>query len=97
MKDRPTAICASNDQQAIGCWKAVRDMDGKIALTGLDNLNISKIIGITSFDMKEGKIGETAAEILLERLRNKDVPYKDMCFMPELIIRESSIGKMGDA
>ena len=96
LNDRPTAICASNDQQAIGCWKAVRDLNGEIALTGLDNLNISKIIGITSFDMKEGKIGEAAAEILLERLHNENIPYKDMCFMPEIIIRDSSIGKMRD-
>lgn len=96
LRDRPTAICASNDQQAIGCWKAFRDLGDETALTGLDNLNISKIIGITSFDMKEGKIGEAAAKILLEQLHSDKIQHKDMYFVPELIIRESSIGKKRD-
>lgn len=95
MKDRPTAICASNDLQAIGCWEAVRDLGGKvpgdIALTGLDNLNICKILGITSFDMKENLMGTEAARYLMSRLSGSQMSYQDLYFRPEIQVRDSSL------
>lgn len=98
MKERPTAICASNDQQAIGCWEAVHDMDGSIpgdvALTGLDNLKISKILGITSFDMHEDEMGEEAARLILARLKKQPEDYQNLYFRPRLMVRESSLEKV---
>lgn len=95
MQDRPTAICASNDLQAIGCWEAVRDLGGKIpkniALTGLDNLNICKILGITSFDMKENVMGMEAARHLMARLNGSSANYQNLYFRPELQVRDSSL------
>lgn len=95
MRERPTAICASNDLQAIGCWEAVRDLGGRIpkdiALTGLDNLNICKILGITSFDMKENMMGMEAARHLMARLAGKHMNYQNLYFRPELQVRDSSL------
>lgn len=95
MENPPTAICASNDHQAIGCWKAIRDLGGKIpediALTGLDNLSVSEIIEMTSVYMKEDVVGTEAARILLLRLNGTDLVYQDLYFVPELIVRKSSL------
>ncbi|MDO4548538.1 MAG: LacI family DNA-binding transcriptional regulator [Clostridia bacterium] len=97
MKDRPTAICASNDQQAIGCWKALRDLNARIpddmALTGLDNLKIVRMLEITSVDMKESHMGREAANLLLHRMDepNDELASQDIYYRPELIVRESSL------
>lgn len=95
LADRPTAICASNDQQAVGCWEAVRDLGGtvpgSIALTGLDNLKLSKILGITSLDMKESLMGTEAAKLLLKRISDSNAGFQDIYFRPEMNIRESSL------
>lgn len=97
MSDRPSAICATNDLQAIGCWKAVRDLGGNIpndiVLTGLDNINITDVLSITSVNMKESCVGEEAAKLLLQRLNQKgnDDTYQNLYFRPELVIRGSSL------
>lgn len=97
MRDRPTAICASNDQQAIGCWEAIRDMGGSVpgsvALTGMDNLEISKILNISSLNMREYTVGEEAAKLLMQRLAAKeDQPdFQNIYLRPELVVRESSL------
>ncbi|WOC76587.1 LacI family DNA-binding transcriptional regulator [Intestinibacillus sp. NTUH-41-i26] len=98
MQDRPTAICASNDQQAIGCWEAVHDLNGKIpediALTGLDNLKISKILDITSFGMHEDEMGEEAARMILARLKYPAEEPQNLYFRPRLMVRKSSLEKI---
>ena len=97
LSDRPTAICASNDLQAIGCWRAIQDLGGKIpkdmALTGMDNLKISKILGITSLNMKEEAVGREAARLLVERLTEGDQAgdYQKIYFRPELVVRDSTL------
>ncbi len=97
LKDRPTAICGSNDLQSIGCWEAVRDMGGKIpgdiALTGMDNLDITKILGITSLRMREADMGITAAKLLLGHLIDKTETFQDVYYKPELQVRDSSMYK----
>ena len=97
MRDRPTAICASNDQQAIGCWEAIRDMGGSVpgsvALTGMDNLEISKILNISSLNMREYTVGEEAAKLLMQRLAAKEEQpdFQNIYLRPELVVRESSL------
>lgn len=95
LPERPTAICASNDLQAIGCWEAIRDLGGSIprdiALTGLDNLNICKILGITSFDMKENTMGMEAAKHLMARLSGGRLRYQNLYLRPEIQVRDSSL------
>lgn len=97
MEDRPTAICASNDHQAIGSWEAIHELQGEIprdmALTGMDDLEISKILKISSLKMKEFYVGEEAAKLLLRRLEAPENSVKqDLYFQPELVIRDSSLG-----
>ena len=95
LPDRPTAICGSNDLQSIGCWEAIRDLGGRtpddIALTGMDNLDITKILGITSMRMREADMGISAARLLLGHLMDNIETYQDLYYRPELQIRDSSL------
>ena len=98
MDNRPTAICASNDLQAIGFWKACKKYDMRIpkdlAICGMDNLSISEIISLTSLKMYEYEVGEIGAGLLFKRLEKEfDGKPKNIIFTPSLMIRQSSISK----
>lgn len=100
-KDRPTAICASNDLQAIGCWRAAKDLGGNIpediALIGIDNLSICRILGISSMNMHEAEVGEIAAKLLFTRMSestSEKLPSQNYYFRPELVARGSSLARI---
>ncbi|MDD3794475.1 MAG: LacI family DNA-binding transcriptional regulator [Lachnospiraceae bacterium] len=95
LQDKPTAICASNDHQALGSWQALQDMNiavpGEIALVGMDNIISSKIIGLTSFDMHEDIMGNEAAKLLYSHLEENSNTFKDIYLVPSIRLRNSSI------
>lgn len=98
MENRPTAICASNDLQAIGLWKACQDYGIKIpedlAICGMDNLEESSIIKLSSMKMWEYEVGQAGARLLFKRLdRKSDRKSKNIVFRPSLVVRESSLAK----
>lgn len=96
MKDRPTAMVASNDLQAVGFWKACKDyhidVPKDIALYGMDNLEITQMLDISSIQMQEGMVGEAGANLILDYLENKggNIGKSDLYFRPTLIQRRSS-------
>lgn len=95
MDNRPTAVCASNDLQAIGFWKACRDsgvaVPREIALCGMDNLKECEIVEMSSINMCESDVGKTGAEIILQRMnQTKKSPAQSIKFFPSLIIRKTS-------
>lgn len=99
MKERPTAVCASNDLQAIGFWRAARDskisVPDEIALIGLDNLRISQMLDISSINMFEDIIGRIAAERLFgwmdETREAGGAITHSVTIKPELIARGSTV------
>ncbi len=98
MDNRPTAICASNDLQAIGLWRACRDyginVPEELSISGMDNLEMSSIINLTSMKMWEYEVGQAGASLLFKRLNNKcEQKSKNILFKPSLVIRESSLAK----
>lgn len=97
MENRPDAICGSNDLQTIGCWEAIKDLGGRvpedIVLTGMDDLQITEILGITSIDICEREMGNGAAELLLEHLKDNNAEYKDLYFRPRLRVRDRNLKK----
>lgn len=95
MDQRPTAIVASNDLQAIGLWKACKDyhisIPKDVAICGMDNLEISEILDISSIQMKEADVGKAGAEMILNRLTNESDEHRNnITFIPTLILRKSS-------
>lgn len=95
MAERPTAIVASNDLQAIGFWKACKDyrikVPQEIELCGMDNLDTCDIIQMSSIRMWEDAVGKAGAEMVLDRLEGAESEqHRDVVFRPTLILRDGN-------
>ena len=95
MEERPTAIVASNDLQAIGFWKACKDyrikVPQEIELCGMDNLDTCDIIQMSSIRMWEDAVGKAGAEMVLDRLEGAESEqHRDVVFRPTLILRDGN-------
>lgn len=70
----PTAIFAANDLMAIGALQALRDrkisVPDQIAVVGFDNIAAAPLVtpALTTVTQFQDRMGERAAEILLQRL-----------------------------
>jgi LacI family transcriptional regulator len=97
LSSRPTAIFAANDQMAMGALLAIREaglrVPHDIAVVGFDNIPTAELVTppLTTITQFQEKLGQRAAEMLLERLvgtapeggRCEEMPY-------QLIVRESA-------
>lgn len=96
MRDKPTAMVASNDLQALGFWEQCRDsgvvVPDDISLSGMDNLDEMNMLHLSSVRMMEDRVGKAGAEILMEQLSADSAStVRDIRFMPELVLRSSII------
>jgi DNA-binding LacI/PurR family transcriptional regulator len=70
--DRPTAIFAATDLQAIGIIKAARELGLRVpqdlAVMGFDDLDVAELVGLTTICQHLDESGRVAAELLLSRL-----------------------------
>lgn len=94
--DLPTAIICSNDLTAIGAMKVFKASGKKvpedISIIGLDNISLTEIVSpaLSTIELERYEIGKTAMEMLLNRIRNRDVPKQVTIFKTKLILREST-------
>jgi LacI family transcriptional regulator len=95
-KNLPTAVVCSNDLTAAGAMKAFQSERVKIpddiSIIGLDNIVLTEIVSptLTTIELERYEIGKTAMEMLLNRIKNKDLPKQTCIFKTRLIIREST-------
>ncbi|MDD2370815.1 MAG: LacI family DNA-binding transcriptional regulator [Firmicutes bacterium] len=95
LNPKPTVIFAFNDLLAIGVMKYLLENNYKIpedlAVISCDNIPMANYYhpGITTINFPGEEIGKTAAQILLDRIDNKDIPIQKVLFSPTLKIRES--------
>jgi len=77
-RDRPTAIFASSDVQALGVLEAVRaaglDVPGDISVVGFDDIEVSSYAGLTTVRQPLYESGQLAARILLDALEEEHLP-----------------------
>jgi LacI family transcriptional regulator len=96
--DRPTAIFAANDLQAVGVMKAARAVDltipDDLALVGGDDIELAEFleVALTTFHQPAREIGSLGAQILLDRLRGGNEEPRRVVLTPRLIVRRSSGG-----
>lgn len=97
--DRPNAIFSSGDFSAITAMnifqkKGLR-IPEDIAIIGVANEPFDNYLStpLASFDLHEQRIGELAADILLERISNKENPSEPQHIIVkhDLILRDSAI------
>ena len=94
--DRPTALFAATDLQAVGVLKAARELGLRIpedlALAGGDDIELAEFLEVplTTFRQPAREIGMLGAEILMARLRVGSQALQQVVLKPKLIVRRSS-------
>ena len=95
MSPPPTAAVCLTDQIALGVISGLHYMNlspGRdLAVVGCDDITEASrgYIQLTTVRIKKSKIGEKAAEMLLERIEKPDLPPRNITYTSELIVRKS--------
>lgn len=93
---RFTAIVCFNDIAALGAIRAIIDAGLRIprdvSVVGFDDIAVAVFAtpSITTIRQPLQQMGETAARILLDRLRNQRKHRAEIAVEPELMVREST-------
>jgi LacI family transcriptional regulator, repressor for deo operon, udp, cdd, tsx, nupC, and nupG len=96
LKERPSAVFAVSDTLAIGALKEINiaglKVPDDIAIVGFDKISFSNMTNptLTTIEQPMYRMGCTAANMLINRIRGKKV--ESMVMEHELIIRESTMG-----
>ncbi|MCD6220359.1 GntR family transcriptional regulator [Candidatus Calescamantes bacterium] len=92
LKEKPTAIFATNDFLARSTLKAIKEeglsVPEDISVVGFDNQKFSEYLGLTTIAQPFYEMGEKAAQILLKKLKGEKEINK-IFLEPKLVIRES--------
>jgi DNA-binding LacI/PurR family transcriptional regulator len=93
-----TALFCFNDTSALGAIRAIQDAGlscpHDISVIGFDDIIVAEYFNprLTTVRQPLYKMGSAAAELLIKRILSPDEPYpQDVCFEPELIVRESTM------
>jgi LacI family transcriptional regulator len=95
LSNRPTAIASGNNLATIGVLKAVRDLGLRIpedlALIGFDDFEWADCFEprLTVIAQPTEQIGQRAAELLAERIREPEGTPKSIRLAPTLVVRHS--------
>ena len=93
MKNRPTAIFASNDQMAMGVIQAAQEMGLRIpedlSLVGFDNITESKYLNLTTVDQFIFQMGYVATEMLIKIINGVPLDEETNRVQTKLIVRNS--------
>lgn len=93
----PDGIMCFNDDVAIGCYYALRDMNIKIpeqvALVGCDGIEDTEYqeCPITTIVQPIEEMCRLAWELLQERIKDPERPYQQKVLLPQLAVRESTL------
>jgi DNA-binding LacI/PurR family transcriptional regulator len=99
--DRPTAVFAGSDIQAMGVYQAARqlglDIPGDLSVIGYDNLPVAAWIGpaLTTVNQPLRDMAGTATRMLLDLARGVDPSTSRIDFVTELVVRESTAPATG--
>ncbi|MGF1765570.1 substrate-binding domain-containing protein [Aliivibrio kagoshimensis] len=92
---RPTAIFCFNDIMALATISKIQQMGLRIpediSVIGYDNIDLSAYFSppLTTIHQPKRRVGKTAVEILLERIKDKDHERRIFEMKPELVERSS--------
>ncbi|MGM0369277.1 MAG: LacI family DNA-binding transcriptional regulator [Bacillota bacterium] len=91
---RPTAVFAASDNQAIGALEEIREtglsVPEDIAIVGYDNIELAHYLKLTTISQPMSKMGRLGVEILTDKLEGAEQELVQQVIKPELVIREST-------
>jgi DNA-binding LacI/PurR family transcriptional regulator len=93
--DRPTAVFAASDTQALGVLEAARAaglaVPGDLSVVGFDDIEVSSYAGLTTVRQPLFESGRRAAELLLESLAAEDpIGETELELELELVVRSTT-------
>jgi DNA-binding LacI/PurR family transcriptional regulator len=97
---RPTAVFAGSDTQAMGVYRAARqlglDIPRDLSVIGYDNLPVAGWIGpsLTTVNQPLRDMAGTATRMLLDMARDVEPENRRIDFVTELVVRESTAPPM---
>ncbi len=95
-EDRPTAIFACNDLMAIGAMRVAIDLGFSIpediSIVGFDDIQMAQFTcpQLTTIAQPKFEMGEIATDMLLERIRDTNMPQRTRVLEPKLVVRQST-------
>lgn len=93
-RNRPTAIFAGTDLQALGVLKACRQLQLRVpqdvAVLGFDDIDISAYVGLSTIRQPLDESGRVAAELLLSRIADPGRLLQHVLLPLTLIERETT-------
>lgn len=94
VSERPTAVFAAADIQAMSVIRVARQMNlnipGDLAVIGFDDIDLADYIDLTTINQHLDESGKIAAEILLSRISNPNRPLQHTHLTLDLIERLST-------
>jgi DNA-binding LacI/PurR family transcriptional regulator len=94
LPDRPTAIFAASDTQAMGVLAAARELGLRVpealSVIGYDDIDAADFLNLTTMRQPSFELGVEGARLLLEAIEQPGEAPEEIVFSTELIIREST-------
>lgn len=94
LPQRPTAIFAASDTQAMGALQAATDwglnVPNDLSVIGYDDIEIAEYLELTTIRQLLFESGQRGVELLLERLENPDLPPVHEVLPCELVRRRTT-------
>jgi LacI family transcriptional regulator len=94
LPERPTAVFAASDTQAIGVLEAARalgiDVPGELSVIGFDDIEVASYVGLTTVRQPLVESGHRGARLLLEALAGRPVEPLRELLPVELIVRQTT-------
>jgi LacI family transcriptional regulator len=94
LSERPTAIFAASDNQALGVLKAARErgliVPRELAVIGFDDVDIADFIGLTTIRQPLEESGRVAVDLLLSRVADPVRPAQRVRLPLTLVRRETA-------
>jgi DNA-binding LacI/PurR family transcriptional regulator len=99
LTDRPTAIFAASDTQALGVLEAARELNlqvpGQLSVIGYDDIEIAEYLGLTTIRQLLYKSGRRGVELLLDILEGKYQEPVCEVLPTDLIVRRTTAPAIG--
>lgn len=94
LPERPSAIFAASDVQALGVLEAARglriDVPNELSVIGFDDVEIASYAGLTTVRQRLFESGRRGAELLLQALAGEPAPAHVETLPLELVVRSTT-------
>jgi len=98
LAERPTAVFAASDLQAIGAMEAIREAGLRVpedlAVVGYNDIELAEYLGLTTVRLPTATMGEIGVRLLCESLAGDQVTPRRVRLRGELVVRRTSGGPL---